>query len=83
MSVSQLRQNVARVLKETQANGEPCVIVRRSRPIAVILSPKAYREMQRRLRKLERSQLLRMVREGEQEYRRGKARRLRSLRDLR
>lgn len=83
ISVTRLRQNAARVLKEAQANGEPCVVVSRSRPVAVILSPDAYQAMRNRLRKLEEAELLRVIEEGEREYRRGKARRLRSLRDLR
>ncbi len=83
ISVSQLRQNVARILKQVQANGEPCVVVSRSRPVAVLLSPDAYEAMARRLRELEEAELLRVVEEGEREFRAGKARRLRSLRNLR
>ncbi len=83
ISVSQLRQNAARILKEAQANGEPWVVVSRSRPVAVILSPDAYQAMQKRLRELEEAELARVVEEGEREFRAGKARRLRSLRHLR
>ena len=83
ISVSELRQSVARVLKQAQVNGEPCVVVSRSRPVAVILSADAYQAMRNRLRELEEAELLHAVREGEREFRAGKARRLRSLRDLR
>ena len=83
IGISDLRQNVARVLREVQANHEPYVVVSHSRPAAVILSPAAYQAMCARLRELEEAELLRVVEEGEQEFRQGKARRLRSLRHLR
>jgi len=47
------------------------------------MSATAFEEMQERLRRLEEAELLRVVEEGEAEFRAGKARRLRSLKDLR
>ncbi|MCX6618181.1 MAG: type II toxin-antitoxin system Phd/YefM family antitoxin [Acidobacteria bacterium] len=83
VSVSDLRQNAAKLLGEVQGNHDPCLILSRSRPVAVLMSATAFEEMQERLRRLEEAELLRVVEEGEAEFRAGKARRLRSLKDLR
>lgn len=83
VSVSALRQNAAKLLGELQRDHEPCLILSRSRPIAVMMSAAAFEEMQERLRRLEEAELLRVVEQGEAEFRAGKAHRLRSLKDLR
>jgi antitoxin StbD len=83
LSIADLRQNAARALRRAGSNGEPCVILSRSKPVAVILSPEAYEEMHRRLVELERAEIVQDVREGVKEHRPGKSKKLRSLRDLR
>ena len=83
VSISDLRQNAARVLRQVGANGEPCVVLSRSKPVAVILNPKAYEAMRKRIITLERAELVRDVEEGMREHRAGKTKVLRSLRDLR
>ena len=83
VSVSQLRQNAARVLKQVTAEGEPCIVVSRSNPVAVILNPRTYETMRKRIIELERAELARDVEEGMRELKAGKAKVLRSLRDLR
>ena len=83
VSISQLRQNAARVLKQVTANGEPWIVLSRSKPVAVILNPRAYEAMRKRLMELERAELARDVEEGMREHRAGKTKVLRSLRDLR
>ncbi len=83
ISVSRLRQNAAKLLNEVQGDHEPCLILSRSRPVAVLMGAAAFEEMQERLRRLEEAELLRVVKEGEAEFRSGKRRRLRSLKDLR
>jgi prevent-host-death family protein len=83
LSVADLRQNAARVLRQAGSNGEPCVVLSRSKPVAVILSPQAYEEMRGRLLQLERAEIAQDVREGMKEHRAGKSKKLRSLKHLR
>lgn len=82
ISISQLRQNTARLLKQLGANGEPCIVLSRSKPVAVILNPKAFEAMRKRMIAMERAELVRAVKEGMAEHRAGKTKVLRSLRDL-
>jgi prevent-host-death family protein len=82
VSVSELRQNAARILKRVGANGQPCVVISRSKPVAVILGARAYEAMRRQILDLERAELVRAVKASEAEHRAGKTKVLRSLRDL-
>jgi prevent-host-death family protein len=83
LSLADLRQNAGRVLRRAGSNGEPCVILSRTKPVAVVLSPGAYEEMRSRLAELERAEIVQDVRQGMKEYRAGKSKKLRSLKDLR
>lgn len=83
VGISELRQDAARLLKRVQADREPWVILSRSRPVGVLMGPEAYEEMRERLRQLQEEALLHDVEASEAEFRAGKARRLRSLKDLR
>ncbi len=42
VSVTDLKQNIAGVIKKVQTNGKPMVIIQRSQPAAVIMDPKYY-----------------------------------------
>ena len=58
-------------------------MVSRDRAVAVMMSPRTFKALRRRIRDLERAELVREVAEAEAEYRAGKSKVLRSLRDLR
>jgi prevent-host-death family protein len=73
LRLADLRLNTARLLRRAGSNGEPCVILSRAKPVAVILSPGAYEEMRSRLAELERAEIVQDVRQGMKEYRAGKS----------
>lgn len=59
--VSDLRQDVAAVLKRLQGSGEPMVITQRGRAAAVLLSVEAHERRERELK------LLQLLAQGEKE----------------
>ncbi len=59
--VSDLRQDVAAVLKRLQASGEPMVITQRGRAAAVLLSVETYERREREL------QMLQFLAQGEKD----------------
>jgi prevent-host-death family protein len=83
VSISKLRQNAARVLREASESEEPHVVISRSKPLAVILSLDSYEALRLRAREVEHAEIVGDVQSGMREHRAGKSRRLRSLRDLR
>jgi len=83
ISISTLRQGVTQAVKELREHRQPWTLIQRSRPVAVLLDYETYEAMQSRLRELEEEHLLRVVAEGRDEHRRGKARKISSLADLR
>lgn len=64
--VSDLRQDVAAVLKRLQASREPLVITQRGRAAAVLLSIDAYERIEQE------RELLQLLARGEKEIREGK-----------
>ena len=83
ISISALRQNAAKILRQAGSGNEPCIVVSRSKPVAVILSADSYEALQNRLRDLETADIAKDVRAGLKEHRAGKSKVLRSLRSLR
>jgi prevent-host-death family protein len=63
--LSDLRQNAARVLKDVQKSNEPLFITQRGRATAVLLSLDAYERSESR------SDLLRLLAQGEKEIAEG------------
>lgn len=59
--VSDLRQDVAKVLKQVKDSGEPIVITQRGRAAAVMLSVEVFEQLERDI------ELLRLLAKGEQE----------------
>jgi len=49
VSVTDLKQNIAGVIKKVQTNGKPMVIIQRSRPAAVLVDPKYYEVLEKAL----------------------------------
>ena len=83
ISISSLRQEATQVVKDLREHRQPWTLIQRSRPVAVLLDYETFEAMQTRLRELEEEHLLRVVAEGRKEIRRGKARLIKSLADLR
>jgi prevent-host-death family protein len=69
--ITELRQRVADVIEDVQADDEPMVVLQRSRPAAYIVSPERFDRDQRELQLLRRQLFLAEVREAEEEYRAG------------
>ena len=72
--ISDLRQRVADVIDDVQANEEPMVVMQRSRRAAYIVNPERYEREQAELKALRRALFLSEVREAEAEYQAGQAR---------
>lgn len=53
VSVTNLKQNTANVIKKVKESGEPLVVIQRSEPAAVILDPKIYEIFEKALEDLE------------------------------
>ncbi len=83
VSISSLRQQATQVVKDLREHRQPWTLIQRSRPVAVLVDYDTFEAMQNRLRELEEEHLLRVVAEGRKEHRRGRARRIKSLADLR
>ena len=66
ISVTDLRQNAAGLLKRLKKSREPLVITQRGRPIAVLLSLDAYERSRQEL------EILRLLARGENEIASGK-----------
>lgn len=83
VNITTLRENVGKLLDDMTRSGELVIITERSHPVAVIVSIRTFRAMQKRLDELEEEQLRRTIREGRKEHRKGLTRRIASLRELR
>lgn len=49
VSVTDLKQNIAGVIKKIQTNGKPMVIIQRSQPAAVLVDPKYFEVLEEAL----------------------------------
>ncbi len=49
VSVTDLKQNIAGVIKKVKSNGKPMVIIQRSRPAAVLVDPQYYEALEKAL----------------------------------
>ena len=80
--ISDLRQRVADVIDDVQANEEPMVVMQRSRRAAYIVNPERYEREQAELKALRRALFLSEVREAEAEYQAGQARTFADVEEL-
>lgn len=53
VSITDLKQNTAKVVKKVKEEGKPVVILQRSEPTAVLIDPKYYEILQQALEDLE------------------------------
>ena len=53
VSITDLKQNTAKVVKRVKEEGKPVVILQRSEPTAVLIDPKYYETLQQALEDLE------------------------------
>ena len=83
IGISRLCHEATRVIKDLRQHRRPWTLIQRSRPVAVLLDYETFEAMQARVRELEEEHLLRVVAQGGKEHRRGKARKIKSLADLR
>jgi prevent-host-death family protein len=73
IGISDLRQHAARVIEDVQRDGEPTVILQRSRRVAYLVAAQSYEAERAELATARRALFLREVREAEADYTAGEA----------
>jgi prevent-host-death family protein len=74
VSITDVRQDGTRVIREAEQTGEPALVVIHSRPVAYIVGASHYDELLAELRRLRREALERDVAEADEQIRRGETR---------
>jgi prevent-host-death family protein len=73
IGVTELRQHAAEVIEAVQRDGEPAIILQRSRKVAYLVEAESYEAERAELAAARRALFLREVREAEAEYTAGGA----------
>lgn len=81
--ISQLPRRYLSILREAKTSGKPIIIFRRNKPVAGIVSYEHLSTLLEAKREAEEKEALEKISVGEREFKEGRAKILKSLRDLR
>ena len=81
-SAAQIQRNYKRVIETAKETKEPVVILRRNKPEAAVVDIETFEEIFQKAILFDEMKALEAIKQSEKEYRSGKARELRSLKDL-
>lgn len=82
VSVSDLQRDYRKVINKAKRTKQPVVVMRGNEAEVVVMDAKTQEEVTRRLEELEIADTLRVIAEGEKEYKEGKTVTAKSLLDL-
>jgi prevent-host-death family protein len=71
ISITEVREDTAKVFRQAQESDEPVLVVSRSKPTAYILGAARYEALLDEIKELRRAELLRDIAEAKAEVRRG------------
>lgn len=82
VSTSDIQKNYRKIFDRAKRTKEKIVVLRDNKPDVVIIDAKTLEEKERKLEEFEIEDTLRAIKEGEEEYRKGKLITAKSLTDL-
>lgn len=80
--ISQLPRDYLKFLRQSEKNNEPIIFLRHNKPVGALLSDKVYNDLMAIKQAYEERKVLKLAEEGRNEYRVGKARKLKSIASL-
>jgi prevent-host-death family protein len=81
-SVAQIQRNYKKVIETAKDTKEPVVILRHNKPEAAVVDIETFEEISRKAASFDELKAVEAIKQSETEFKGGKARRLRSLKDL-
>jgi len=82
ISVEELVRNYRSVFDKVKKTREPMIVLRRNTPDIALVDVESLRQMEQRLKELEEEKILKIVAEGREEFKKGKAKILKSITSL-
>lgn len=82
VSVEEMVRNYRAVFDRVKKNKKPMVVLRRNAPDIALVDVGWLRNIEEKIRKIEEEKAMGIVKEGREEYRQGKTRRLKSITSL-
>ena len=82
VSITEVRQDATKVIRHAQENGEPVLVVQRSRPAAYVVGAAQYEALLAALKQLRREAVVRDVEEALTAIERGEVREYTDVREL-
>lgn len=82
VSASDIQKNYRKVFDRAKRTKKPVIVLRGNEPDVAVIDAKTLEEKEKRLEELEIEDTLRAVKEGEEEFRKGKLVTAKSLADL-
>ncbi|MBU0619123.1 type II toxin-antitoxin system Phd/YefM family antitoxin [Patescibacteria group bacterium] len=70
--ISELPRDYLGILKTSQKKGEPVILLRHNKPVGALVAEKVLNQLMTIKRKWEEETTLRLIKEGEKEFRAGK-----------
>jgi len=81
-TIREIQRNYKKVFEMVKRTKEPVVVMKNNKPDVAIVDVKALKELDKKLEELELADAIRSIRQGEKEYKEGKAIKAKSLADL-